>query len=173
MKIVLFLIFCSYNSSALSQNKTSGIYLTAEDFKNNKLAFSSACPAGKKAIQFQNQKRLFLTPEVFAVKICQDIFRIQNNSRFKIINPDIIPLYSQSVSVGGDGYFYEDAFFFSVKPDSEILPLTKSALAKAFTENQKFIDLINSSFKNEKKLMTFNKHLNKYMLIYYYEKSIE
>lgn len=43
----------------------------------------------------------------------------------------------------------------------------------AFSENSKFVTFVDSSFKRDYELGTFNKQLNKYMIVYFYEESIK
>ncbi|MBX2916778.1 MAG: hypothetical protein KF856_16025 [Cyclobacteriaceae bacterium] len=182
MKTVLTLVFLSISVMALSQNDTSGVYLSAVDFSNNKLAVPSACPSHENWIKIQNrfitvkinqEKYKFAKSEIFGVRTCRNTYRIQKNAEFKVINNDYFILYSQSISVGSEGSFYEDVFFFSLSPISEIIPLTKEALKMAFSENSKFVTFVDSSFKRDYELGTFNKQLNKYMIVYFYEESIK
>jgi hypothetical protein len=183
MKTILtLLVFLSISAMALSQNDTSGVYLSAVDFANSKLTVPSACTSNENWIKIQNrfitvkinqEKHKFAKAEIFGVRTCRNTYRIQQNMEFKVINTDSIILYSRSVSVSSEGSFYEDVFFFSLSPVSEIIPLTKEALKSAFSGNLKFLTFVDSSFKRDSELGTFNKQLNKYMIIYFYEQSLK
>jgi hypothetical protein len=168
--------------AALCQNEASGVYISADDFRNNRISFSSICNQDiKTSVRFKDHtlilkqghhKQEFNKARVFAVKTCENTFRIQNNSEYRVVNLELIPLYSQSIPVGGEGAFYDEVFFFSVERDSEIIPLSKRALKAAYPENLKFDSLINFSFKNDRDLGSYNEHLKTYMVIHFFKESL-
>jgi hypothetical protein len=182
MKVLIFFVLIFYSLLAKSQNDSTGIYLSATDFKNSKLSLSSPCTSHKNVIKLggrliivkiDGQKFKLAKSEVFGVRTCYNTYRIQGNSDYRIINTDLITLYSQSINTGSESSYYEDVYFFSVNPVTEIIPLTKGALRNAFPENLKFLSDIDMSFKNDGELGTFNKQLNKFMLIYFYAESLK
>lgn len=138
----------------LSRHEIRGVYLTVDDFKNNNLKFSSVCTQqGNIKLQsksLQEQKVNIPKSDVFGVGTCKGTWRIYKNNEFKIINTDSIVLYTKTVAFGEDSYVYEDAFFFSVKLDTEIVSLTKAYLEIAFSENKKFPDLIDTAFRERR-----------------------
>jgi hypothetical protein len=183
MKLLLTILALVLSFSAFSQNDASGVYKTAADFRNNKLSLPSTCAkTNNMKVRFKSrfvlvtegrQRHKLAKGEVFAVQTCKNTFRIQGKDEYRVINKDRIPLYSQTIPTGSEGAFYEDIFFFSVEPDSEIIPLTKEALKKAYPENQKFHTLIDSSFKGNADLGSFNQQLKEYMVVYFYNQSLK
>lgn len=166
---------------ALCQAQTTGVYITAEDFKANRPSYPILCQKGEGSVKIKASsiivadkkgKHKFDKKSVFAVRTCKNTFRIWGNDEYRIINSEEMYLYSRLISLGGEGAFYEEKFFFSLEADSEIIPLTKEELKNAFPENAKFHKSINGSFRNNADLGLFNKHLRVYMIIYFYKQSL-
>ncbi|MBK8291026.1 MAG: hypothetical protein IPK96_08785 [Flammeovirgaceae bacterium] len=82
MKTILtLLVFLSISAMALSQNDTSGVYLSAVDFANSKLTVPSACTSNENWIkiqkplhycQDQSEKHKFAKAEIFGVRTCRN-----------------------------------------------------------------------------------------------------
>lgn len=162
------------NFTAFSQKDSSGIYLTADDFKNQKLSY---------AINYKTEKHkinayLFLDGTKVRVKHHDTIymldksetygyksavgetFRFVNGVEYKILNPGeeiliyehsdwLDPLKSPTKRSDEHYYFSKDAFGAPAY-------LTIENLKKAYKDNSKFHALINKYFKNDEELTSYD-----------------
>src|SRR5262245_44178324 len=81
-------------------------------------------------------------------------FRVVGNDRYQIIEAKAVYIYSLDVLVRkGAG---EKAYFFSVGPKGDVLPLTILNLKKAFPDNHTFHDLLDMTFKHDSDLTKYN-----------------
>jgi hypothetical protein len=162
-----------------AQNDSSGIFMNTGDFLNNRLTYQAACSNENNKVSFRgkvikikiqegSQKRTYKlkNDKVFGLKTCKNTYRFQGGLEYKVINTKYIPLYSRTVMSGGDGAFYDEVYYFSIKPEGEIQRLTKAALKEAYSSNSEFVNYIETVFKNDYEL---NSQLNPYMLIYFFE----
>jgi hypothetical protein len=167
-----------------AQNDSTGIYMNAEDFLSDRLTYSASCSNENNQIRFgekvvkikvdegpEKGTHKVKTDKVFGLKTCTSIYRFQEGIGYKVINTKHIPLYSRTIMTGGDASFYDEIYFFSIKPEAEIQRLTKAALKKAYASNSEFVSYIKSRFKNDLELAVFNDQLNQYMLLYFFETS--
>jgi len=81
-------------------------------------------------------------------------FRVVGNDRYQIIEAKAVYIYSLDVLVRkGAG---EKAYFFSVGPKGDVLPLTILNLKKAFPNNHTFHDLLDMTFKHDSDLTKYD-----------------
>lgn len=164
-----------------AQNDSSGIFMNAGDFLSNRLTYQAACSNEDNKISFggkvikikiqegsQKGTHKLQNDKVFGLKTCKNTYRFQDGVEYKVINTKHIPLYSRTIMTGGDGSFYDEIYFFSIKPEGEIKRLTKAGLKEAYASNSEFVNYIETVFKNDYEL---NSRLNPQMLIYFFEKS--
>jgi hypothetical protein len=180
--IIMHLVLAPLLSSG--QNDSTGIFARAEDFLSNRLTYSASCSNEENKIKFGgkfikvkieegSQKGTYKlkNDKIFGLKTCKNTYRFQDGLDYKVINTKYIPMYTRSIMTGGDGAFYEDQYYFSVRPEGKIQPLTKGALKEAYSSNPEFVSYIESSFKNDRELGVYNDQLKQYMLIYFFERS--
>jgi hypothetical protein len=168
---------------SLGQNDSTGIYASADDFLSNRLTYSASCSNEGNKISFREkviklkigdgaQKGAYKlkNDRVFGLKTCKNTYRFQDGLEYKVVNTEDIPLYSRTIMAGGDGSFYDEIYFFSIKPEGEIKRLTKRGLKEAYSSNSEFVNYIETVFKNDYDL---NNRLNPYMLVYFFKKCKE
>src|SRR5215510_8648978 len=81
-------------------------------------------------------------------------YRVVGHDRYQIIEAKTVYIYSLDVLVRKGAS--EKAYFFSVGPDGEVLPLTILNLKKAFPDNHTFHDLLDMSFKHDSDLTKYD-----------------
>lgn len=155
--IIMHLVLAPLFSSG--QNETTGIFASADDFSSNRLTYSASCSNednkirfGRKMVKIKidegSQKRThkLKNDKIFGLKTFKHTYRFQDGLDYKVINTKYVPMYSRSIMTG-NGAFHEDQYYFSVKPEGRIQPLTKRALQEAYSSNPEFVNYIESSFK--------------------------
>jgi hypothetical protein len=81
-------------------------------------------------------------------------FRVARNQRYDILEARQLYIYSTDVLVRKGAT--EKAYYFSIGPNGDILPLTVLNLKKAFPDNHIFHDSLDMMFKNDSQLTKFD-----------------
>jgi hypothetical protein len=81
-------------------------------------------------------------------------YRVVANQRYEVIEARALYIYSSDMVVRKGAI--EKAYFFSVGPIGDILPLTIANLKKAFPDNHAFHDSLDMMFKNDSQLTKFD-----------------
>jgi hypothetical protein len=81
-------------------------------------------------------------------------YRVVGNDRYQVIEAKTLYIYSLDVLVRKGTS--EKAYFFSVGPNGDVLPLTILNLKKAFPDNHVLHDLLDMSFKHDSDLTRYD-----------------
>ncbi|MBA3707076.1 MAG: hypothetical protein H0W84_14590 [Bacteroidetes bacterium] len=173
--IVAIFIFNNTNANTLTINANdsikSGIYMSAEDFLNKKLAFEINCSTSSHKInthEFLSKPYIDITHEgkkyrlkkdsIFGYRDCEgNDFRLYNDKEYKILETAGVTIYMNEVAKSENKQFkLVPYYFFSVKTDGGIVELTKLNLKNAFPDNHKFHDMIDAQFKDETELPLYD-----------------
>lgn len=169
---VIGLLAFSLNASA--QKDSSGIYQTADDFRNHKLSY---------AINYKTEKHKindFLLFDATQVKVKHhgttyildksatygfksttgEVFRFVNNDTYRILNPDEdILLYlhtTQDDLLKNPTRKVDEHYYFSKEAAGSLVDLTIDNLKKAFRENSKFLASIDRYFEKDEQLVSYD-----------------
>src|SRR5262245_24346041 len=85
-------------------------------------------------------------------------YRVVDERRYEIVEAKTLYIYTADVLVRKGAL--EKAYFFSIGPNSEILPLTILNLKKAFPDNHAFHDLLDMAFKHDSDLTRYDNFHN-------------
>ena len=167
---------------ATAQKDSSGIYTTADDFRNHKLSY---------AINYKTEKHKikdYLFYDATQVKVKHhgttytldksaiygyksttgEVFRFVGNDSYKILNPDeelLLYVHSTPVSVTVDPLKrVEEHYYFSKDAASSSVDLTIGNLKKVFSENLKFLASIDKHFKKDEQLTSYDTKNKTYTL---------
>ena len=164
--MIAFFIITLTQVNGSAQTDSIGVYKTANDFQNKKLSYSAQCNGRKNKIRTHDSfSRPFITVirngkrenmkkyDLYGYRDCKgNDYRFFINSEYTIVNTDKFYLYTQSISESGESSFGGDLYFFSLKPDSRIIPMSKHNLMTAFRDNKKFVSMIDVTFKRREDL---------------------
>src|SRR5215510_11782969 len=89
-------------------------------------------------------------------------YRVVGNDRYQIVEANALYIYSLDVLVRKGAS--EKAYFFSVGPNGDVLPLTILNLKKAFPDNHTFHDLLDMSFKHDSDLTRYDDFHNMFKI---------
>ncbi len=168
-------------STVIAQKDSSGIYKTAEDFQNRKLAYAINYKTEKHKINdnvlFNNKEiKVKHAGEKFTLKKSDtygyrntngDEFRFVDNKEYKILNPVqalLIYVYKHPAHSPKEIQKYAPAYFFSSDASSAPQSLTKTNLKAAFPGNHKFHDALDAQFKDDGELYAYDNFHKMYKL---------
>jgi hypothetical protein len=158
------LITFSFTQQAFCQTshgKEVGVYGSLNDFTQNNLNYESKHSFSKShAYGYVNSKN--------------EKYRFYDNSSYKIVDTLSFFTYYQykmEPGINGKGLVKTDEYYFSVKGDGPLLPLTINNLKKAFPENNKFHYALDTLFKSDNELLAYDSYLKMYKLKYIFRNS--
>ena len=159
--------------SAHSQQNSSGIYKTAEDFQQKKLSYSIDCNLEKHKISTNilfdgsevKVKHMGTTytmkkSETFGYRACGGKeYRFVDNKEYTILNPGEtlnIYFYQHPAHSPKEAAKYPPMYFFSKDAKSVFQELTKANLKAAFPGNHKFHDALDVNFREDKEIYAYD-----------------
>ena len=168
---IALLLFGGTTTAQVAPPRTSGVYLTAEEYKNGRLSFQGDC--GSKAhklelhdvlhksyihVTHETEKRRFAKSELFGFRACDGYdYRFASNLEHRILETRELYIYTREVYVShGRGRHTVRAYFFSAGAEGPVLALTLENLKKAFPDNQRFRDALDAAFGAKQKLSEYD-----------------
>ncbi len=165
------LVFSSAGMAQVAPPKTSGVYLTAADFKNGQVSFEGDCGSKTHKLELHDvlhksyihvthgtEKHRYAKSDVFGFRACDGRdYRFASNLEYQILEAKELYVYSREVAVShGRGIHTIRGYFFSAGPDGPVLALTLENLKKAFPDNQRFHDALDAAFGARQKLSGYD-----------------
>ena len=168
--------------NATAQKDSSGIYQTADDFRNHKLSY---------AINYKTEKHKindYLLFDATQVKVkhhgttyaldksttygykstAGEVFRFVGNESYEILNPNedlLLYLHTNPVDLKvNPTKKFDEHYYFSKDAASSPVDLTIDNLKKVFRENSKFIASIDKYFKKDEQLPSYDEKRKTYTL---------
>lgn len=158
-------------ASAANHAKVSGLYMTAADFENGRLAFSGNCgAAGHKLaihdakpyvdVTNESQEHRYTKSQVFGFHACDgNDYRFGSTLEYQILESKDLYIYAQDVPVSpGKGFHLEREYYFSVGSRGPIAALTLTNLKGAFPSNAQFNASLESTFDAGSSLAKYDKN---------------
>lgn len=165
IRILILLLSISVSKIfAQSHLVTSGIYLTAEDFQNNKLIEEEECKKDREEFKkhdfftketfdviYKGKKKTFLKSSIFAYRDCDGkTWRFYDNKEYEIIEKLDIYIYTLSkVVLNGITVEKDAVFYYSKGLKGEIKLLTNDNLKKTFVENKEFCRMVDEELNSD------------------------
>jgi hypothetical protein len=160
------LLFTATAVAQVTTPKTSGVYVTADDYKNGRLSFEGDC--GSKAhrlelhdvlhksyihVTHETEKRRFAKNDLFGFRACDGHdYRFASNLEHQILETRELYIYARDVYVShGRGRHTTRGYFFSAGAEGPVLALTSANLKTAFPDNHKFHDALDAAFGAKQK----------------------
>ena len=135
-------------------------------------------------LQFINQPQIAAAPSfelintsgiqkidkpVSAANLSEKSFRVYNNDKYQILSNTGINIYSKTWLVQqGKGPKPTELYFFSAGASGAILPLTLANLESVYGKNQKFMYAVESLFKTDAQLASYDYYNKQFKLAYLY-----
>ena len=188
-KLILLIILVNiYSSVVKAQNDSSGIYKTADDFAAKKLSFAINCQIEKHKIylngfftkpfiivkHYDSSYKIF-RKDIYGYRFCTgETYRIAKSYDLEILNPEeYIIIYRRNIINPPVGKTNVTNYYFSIGAYSSVQSLTFKNLKKAFPGNQKFYKQLESMFKYNTELATYDNQYKMFMINWIYKESLE
>ncbi len=162
---------------SFAQKDSSGIYKTAEDFKNRKLSYAINYKTEKhkinsyvlfkgNAIRVKHQGVTYdlKKSETYAYRNTKGKeYRFIGEAEYSILNPGellLIYLYQHPAHSGKEADKYAPVYYFTTDAAATPQALTKENLKAAFPDYHKFHDELDANFKRDNELYAYD-HFHK------------
>jgi len=168
----LSILFFSFHTGLIAQKTIEGVYLSANDFINGKMAFSNDGPGNKYQLclnEFFNASSIKITYGTSVITIAKDSifgyrdkkgksYRFYKKVVFEILNPlEKILLYSNTSEAGSPGNrVMVTSYYFSETAGSTIHPLTKLNLKIVFSKDVRFGEFLDLYFHFDDELTAYD-----------------
>lgn len=141
--------------------RTSGVYMTADDYKNGRLSFEGDCGSKTHKLELHDvlnkpyvdvthgtEKHRYAKSDLFGFRACDGRdYRFASKREFQILESKELYIYSREVRVSqGKAFHTIREYSFSAGPNGPVLALTLENLKQAFPENHRFHDSLDATF---------------------------
>jgi hypothetical protein len=162
---------------------TSGIFLSAADFKADKLALVIDCKTEKHRIKhndFLNKSFIevkhndstykYDKAAIFGFKECEGkSYRFVGNEHYPIINPNESILLYKVVTQPLAKSPGKTVYYFSKDASSPVQPLTMKNLKAIFPDNHIFHDALDAQIQSEEKLADYDSYHKMFKINHIYQ----
>jgi hypothetical protein len=179
MKNVLIILFVFILNFSFAQKPDSvyykGIFMNAQDYKNEKLVFKSNCDSSLGKIRLNHffsrdyidvmhgaNKIRLIKDSIFGYRDCKKTdyrFFREYDHEYEIVENKSVVVYIADLPVtssSGKTAKLVPNYFFSMTLSSGVLPLTLTNLKISFAENDKFQDLLDQELKAGNDLSSYD-----------------
>lgn len=178
--ILTFSVLVNFHSS-FAQKDSSGVYKTAEDFKNRKLSYAINYKTEKHKInsyvlfnddvlkvKHQGTAYTLKKSETYGYRNTKWVeFRFVDNKEYMILNPGealVIYVYQHPSHSPKEANKYDPMYYFNTNEVDPPKALTKTNLKAAFPENHMFHDALDTQFRNDTELNDYDSFHKMYKL---------
>lgn len=168
-----FLIFFISFGKCIAQttNVSSGVFITVNDYKNDKLMLEADCQKEQEKFKtnpifskytfdiiYKGKTITYQKNDLYAYRDCgNNVWRFFDNKEYKILETKDIYLYSiNKLVIDGGTIEKEPRYYFSVGASGEINALTVDNLKLAYPKNKIFHNMINEEFKADKAVNSYD-----------------
>lgn len=180
----LLMLTCSLlmlTQNLFAQKDSSGMYITADDFKNRKLSYAINYKTEKHKINTYvlfkgNTIRVKHQGSTYNLKKSETYgyrdtkgreYRFIGEVEYSILNPGeqlLMYVYQHPAHSGKEADKYAPAYYFTTDAAATPQALTKENLKAAFPDYHKFHDALDENFKNDKELYAYDSFHKMYKL---------
>ena len=164
---------------AQNTKPASGIYLTEQDYKSNKLNYIltgndkihlNAFLNGKNVTLIYHDKKITLPKSsTYGFRLDNQDYRFFNNTSYKILDTAGFMLYTyQTLTQQGKGYKPADEYAYSKTTSEPVLELTIENLWKSFPAKEGFRFSLKNYFSDGADLATYDRQSGQYKIKYFY-----
>jgi len=183
LTILLSLILFLYGGKNAAQtiNVSSGVYLTKDDFKNNKLIEEAECKNEKEKFErhdlFAKQEFVLINKgkkityqkkDIYAYRDCKNtVWRFYNNKEYEILETTNIYIYRRvQIVMNGIAIEKDPIYYFSNGAGGEIKELSVDNLKLTYSANQVFRNMLDNEFKSSTDTKTTDKDIYEYDVLH-------
>ena len=178
------------NITPTTTTAPGGLYSSFADFTSGRLTYQVDCSsnkdklklnalfgASKGYVRVNGEKHSFSKNQVYGYRNCKnEDYRFYNNTAYQVLDTAGFFLYynyGPEQPVAGKALVKTDKYYFSVKGDDALQPLTIANLDKAFPGNHRFHNTLVAEFKSAKELADYDSFLKTYRIKYLFSQSFK
>lgn len=162
---------------AQTLNESTGIYLTEQDYRSNKLTYNLS-PTDKMQLNeflngkcvtlvYQGKKLTLVKSEIFGYRKHNQDFRFFRNEAYSIVDTAGFMLYKKDkLTQQGKGYLPVETYFYSSNLKQPIQKLTIENLWNSFPEQTGFRYSVQNNFKRDADLAAYDIFVHQYRIKY-------
>jgi len=182
--MIAICLLASFTQKTIAQSAVCGLYLTADDYHNQKLSFKTTgndgnsiklnefLGSGKIVVFYNGKKQIVYKSAIYGYRSNNNDYRYFNNIPYKIIDDRDFYLYSSPKMVQqGKWSKCADNYYFSSTAIADIKPLSIKNLQAAYADNPRFRYMLESHFATDNALTAYDPSVNEYKVKYLYEHS--
>lgn len=168
---VLVFLFAVGASARSSAPGTSGIYLTAADYKAGRLTAEGDCGSAEHKLELHDvlnksyihvthgtEKVRYEKKDLFGFRACDgNDYRFTSNLEYRIMEARELYIYTQRVYRGGKTRHSVTFWYFSKGPEGDILPLKLHDVKQAFPDNRPFHEKLDQAFRKGEELKLYDR----------------
>jgi hypothetical protein len=151
--------------SATAASRTSGLYLTAADYREARLTTIGDCKSDQHKLHLhsllhkpyidvthEGTHHRYMKSELFGFRSCDGVdYRFAQHREFQILEARALYIYMVKAPPrlgknAAPGLNTVATYYFSVGAEGEVLPLTLNHLKQAFPTNHRFHDSLDAAF---------------------------
>lgn len=170
------------SATAFAQKDSSGIYNSADDYKNRKLTYAINYKADRQKIKdyllldasqvkvkHGGETHMLDKNNIYGYRNTKGVdFRFVGNSSYRILTPEepiIIYKYGEPhTDVKKNPPVQMNRYYFSTDANNSPLSLTIPNLKRAFPDNTRFHEALDKNFKSDDELDRFDRVRNRYTI---------
>jgi hypothetical protein len=188
---LLFFMFFAFSQKSIAQKNTavnSGVYISKDDFINNKLTQEADCQDDKEIFKKHNffmkaefsiinkgKKITYLKKDIYAYRDCENtVWRFYNNQEYEIMETKAIYIYAiRKIVLVGENIERDPIYYFSHGATGNIEKLTIANLKEAFKQNKPFGNLLDGTLNAENTIEAYDSTHKMYEVNYLYKQSVK
>ena len=169
----------------IAAHAQSGVYLSLEDFENNKLTYATNSESEENKIRFNEfiakpyiivkhngEKVHVFKDEIYAYKNKGNIVRTWNFTQYYFLEKGAVWIYYKDVYTTHPKVIQRvRKYFYSTSGNGEIRPLTIYNLKRSFPRNDLFHVFLDARFRSDAGLSVYDSYANKFAVNDLLEKS--
>jgi hypothetical protein len=180
MKMIVILMMIGIQTNSLKAQagaNTTGIYLTAHDYKAGQLSYTTATHlslnnflGGSHIIVLSEGKKLKLAKaEIFGYRVNGTDFRFYHSEVYQVLDTAGFMLYSHAqLMPQGKGYITVNKYFYSTGEATSVNTLTIANICNSFSGQADFRYSVEDYFRGDIDLAAYDKLNKQYQIKYLY-----
>lgn len=173
---LMFLFTCGENT-AQTTTVSSGVYLTIDDYKKNKLIEEAECTNQKEKFERHDffsrkefvvinkgKKTTYQKKDIYAYRDCENkVWRFYNDKEYEILETKDIYIYSiKKVVLNGITVEKDPVYYFSDGANGEVKELIIDNLKLVYLNNKIFQNMLEAEFNSNKEAVNSDKAIHSY-----------
>ena len=168
--------------NAAANGQSAGLYLTAQDYMNHKLSYttvgndklkvSGLFGSSTVVLTHDGKKQVFAKSEIFGYSKDGEDFRFSNNAEYLIVSSKGILIYTRTTLVQqGKAPKPTERYYFSASLTDAVQPLTITNILSVYAKHPKFTYSVESFFKNDSDLSAYDSYNKQYKIAWLYSQN--